>query len=80
MAEVGLQEIETYVDHHQNTSVPYIATRSIMDLCLGAGQSPGVRVLKRSWKQESIDMEGILEAALVAEAEKGWRERVVEET
>ena len=44
MAEVGLQEVETYVSRHQNTVAQYIVTRPIMDLCLAAKRSPGPRV------------------------------------
>ena len=44
MAEAGLQEVETYVSHHQNTVVQYIATRTIVDLCLAENRMPGPRV------------------------------------
>ena len=32
----GLQEVETYVSCRQNTSIQYIATRTILDLFLAA--------------------------------------------
>ena len=59
MAEAGMQYIETYVVHIQNTAAKYIATRPIMDLCLAEGRSPGVRVLKSRWEQENLNMGGI---------------------
>ena len=52
MAEVGLQELETYVSCHQNTVAQYIATTTIIDLCLGAKWKPGERVSMRWWEQE----------------------------
>ena len=44
MAELGLQEMETYVSDHQNTVAQYVATRPIMDLCLAEKRRPGPRV------------------------------------
>ena len=44
MVEAGLQDIETYATHRQNTVTKYIATRPIADLCLEVGRRPGVRV------------------------------------
>ena len=35
MAEVGLQEAETYVSRHQNTVAKYIVTRPIMKILSG---------------------------------------------
>ena len=40
MAEVGLQEVETYISRRQNTMSQYIVTRPIMDLCMAAERSP----------------------------------------
>ena len=80
MGEAGLQEIETYVAYLHNTVSQNIATRPIMDLCLAAGWRPGARVSKRRWEQESIDMEGIREAARLEEAERDKWERAGEET
>ena len=50
MAEVGLQDMETYVSGSQNTVAQYIATRPIMDLCLAAERRPGPRVEMR-WRE-----------------------------
>ena len=47
MAEAGFQEVEAYVSCHQNTVAQYIATRSIMDLCLAEKRRPGTRVVMR---------------------------------
>ena len=44
MAEVGLQEVETYFSCRQNTVEKYIVTRPIMDLCLVANRRPGPRM------------------------------------
>ena len=44
MAEVGLQEVETYVLHRQNKVAQYIATRPIMGLCMAGKQRLGTRV------------------------------------
>ena len=63
MAEAGLQEVETYVSHHQNTVVQYIATRTIMDLCLAAKRRPGPRVTMWWGVQEGLDLEGFRTAA-----------------
>ena len=59
MSKAGLQEIETYFTHHQNTVSQYIATRPIMDMCLAADRSPGTRVSKQWWEQEGLDLEGM---------------------
>ena len=67
MAEAGMQEVETYVSHRQNNVTQFIATRPIMDLCLETVWNPGAWVLKRWWEKEGIGMEGIWEAAQVAE-------------
>ena len=49
MAEVGLQEVDTYISRRQNTVTQFIATRPIMGLCLAAYWIPGPRVSKRWW-------------------------------
>ena len=36
--------------------VQYIVTRTIMDLCLAAEQSPGLRLLMRWWEQPPLDI------------------------
>ena len=63
MAEVGLQELETHVSHHQNTVAQYIATRPIMGLCLAEKRRPGKMLEMRWWEQEGLDLEGIWTAA-----------------
>ena len=47
MAEVGLQELETYVSLRHNNVAKYIATKPIMELCLVAKRRPGPRVAMR---------------------------------
>ena len=63
MAEAGLQEVDTYVSHRQNTVAQYILTRPIMELCLAAERRPGKRVEMRWWKQEGLDLEGMRTAS-----------------
>ena len=67
MAEAGLQEVETYISHHQNTVAQYIATRPIMDLCLAKKRRPGPRVAKSWWEQEVLDFVGLRTADQEAE-------------
>ena len=59
MAEAGLQEVDTYFSHHQNTVAQYIATRPIMDLCLVMKRRTGPRVKMRWLEQEGLDLEGM---------------------
>ena len=59
MAEVELQEVETYVSRRQITVAQYIETRPIMELCLVAKQRPGPRVEIRWWEQEGLHLEGM---------------------
>ena len=51
MAEVVLQEVDTYVSHHHNKVVQYITNRPIMNLCLVVDRRLDTRVLKRWWDQ-----------------------------
>ena len=44
----GLEEVETYILHRQNTIAQYIATRPILELCLAAEQRPGAW-FARNW-------------------------------
>ena len=46
MAEAVLQEVETYVSCCQNIVAQFIATITIMDLCLEEERRPGSRVTK----------------------------------
>ena len=45
MVESGLQEVETYVSRRQNTITHFIATRTIVELCLEMERRTGSRVL-----------------------------------
>ena len=80
MAEVELQEVETYVSRRQNTVAQFIATRPIMDLCLAAERRPGPRVSKRWWEQDGVDVEGMQTAAEEAEWTEGEEETDETET
>ena len=67
MAEVGLQEVETYIYCLHNTVIQFIATRTIMELCLAAERRPGSRVTKKWWEKDGLDVEGMWTAAWQAE-------------
>ena len=74
MAEAGIQEVGTYVSCRHNTVEKYIATRTIMYLCLSAKKRPGQRVKMRWWEQEGLDLEGMRTAAWEAERMEGGEE------
>ena len=59
MVEAGFHEVDTYVSCHQNTVAQYIATRSIMDLCLAEKLRLGTRVAMWWRKQEGLDLKGM---------------------
>ena len=44
MAEARFREVDTYVSLLQNTVAQYIATRTIMDMCLAMKRRPGPKV------------------------------------
>ena len=67
MEEAGMQEVDTYVAHHYNTVAKFIATRTIMDLCIEAARRSGARISKRWWENEGLYLEGIWEAVRVVE-------------
>ena len=56
MEEAGLQEVDTYIYHRENTVIQFIATRPIMDMWLAAEKRPGSWVSKRWWGQEGLDL------------------------
>ena len=74
MAEAGLQEVNTYVSRRQNIVAQYIATMTIMNLCLAAKQRPGPRVEIRWWEQEGLDFEGMWTVDREAEEKEGAEE------
>ena len=74
MAEVGLQEVETYFSRRQNTVAQFIATRPIIDLCLAAVRRLGSQVAKRWLEQDGLDLEGMWMAAREAERVEGGEE------
>ena len=49
MKTVGMEEVETHVLLRHNKTTQYIATRSILELCLAAEIRPGERVSMRWW-------------------------------
>ena len=49
MKEAGLTDIRTSIQRRQKTVAQYIATRPLLDLCVGARQREGVRVTLRWW-------------------------------
>ena len=59
MVEAGFQEVETYVFLRQNTVAQFIATRTIIDLCLDMEWRPGSRVTNWWWDKYRFDVEGM---------------------
>ena len=55
--EAVLQEVGAYISRRQNTSSQFIATRTIMDLCLEADIITGSQIYKRWWEQEGLYLE-----------------------
>ena len=80
MAEVGLQEVETYVSCFQNTVANFNVTRTIMYLCLAAERRPGPWVSKRWWEKKGVDVEGMRTASWEVERTKGEDETDGKET
>ena len=58
--------METYVSCHHNTVAQFIATRTIMDLCLVSERCPGSRMAKQWWEDD-----GMRTAAWEAERTEG---------
>ena len=75
MAEVGLQDSDTYVSRNQNTVAQYIATRPIMGLFLAAKRRPETRVAMRWWEQEGLDLGGMRTAAQEVDQTEGVEDR-----
>ena len=71
MVEAVLQEVETYTSRLQNTVTKFIATNTIMDLCLAAERRPGSRVTNRWWEQDGLDAEGVRTVDWEAERMEG---------
>ena len=65
MREAGLEELETYISRSQNPVAQYIATQTILDLCLEVEKHPRVWVAKWWWDQEGLSLEGAREDAEV---------------
>ena len=74
MAGAGLQEMEIYISRRHNTVAKFLATRTIMDLCLAAQRRPGSRLSKRWWDQDGLDLEGMRTADQEAEYTAGEEE------
>ena len=71
MAEVVLQEVDTYVSRCQNTVTQFIATSPIIDLCLAADQRPGQRISNQWWDQDGVYVEGMRTADQQSERTEG---------
>ena len=63
MVEAGLQEVDTYDPHLQNTVTKFIATRAIMYLCLEEEWIPVSSVTKQWWEYYGLNLEGMWAAA-----------------
>ena len=57
MEEAGLTDIRTSILKRQNTVAQYIATRPLLDLCVGARAREGAKVTLRWREQAGIDWE-----------------------
>ena len=57
MEEAGLTDIRTSIPRRQKTVAQYIATRPLLDLCVGARAREGAKVTLRWWEQAGIDWE-----------------------
>ena len=55
MEEARLTNIRTSILRRQNTVAQYIATRPLLDLCVGARSRGGEKVTLRWWEQAGID-------------------------
>ena len=73
MKEAGLTDVQTSINRRQNTVAHYIATRPLLELCVGAKQREGARVTMRWWDQMGIDWEKAKarEAETESESESG---------
>ena len=58
MGEAGFEGIRKSIMRRQNIVAQYVATQPIMDLCERSDRRPGVRVSRRWWEQDGIDLEG----------------------
>ena len=67
MEEAGLLEVENYVSRHQNTVTQFIATRTILDLCLVEERRMGSRVANWWWEQDGLNLEEMRTASWEAE-------------
>ena len=56
---VGLEEIGVYIARRHNMVAQYIATCPIMELCLAAERTLGIRLSKRWWEHPALDIMGI---------------------
>ena len=57
MEEAGLTDIRTSILRRQNTVAQYIATRPLLDLCVGERAREGEKVTLRWWEQAGINWE-----------------------
>ena len=68
---VGLEEVETYILCRQITIAEYIATQTILDLCLVAERRPRAGVLVRWWEQAGLDLVQVYKGTYVDTEEEG---------
>ena len=75
MEEAGLTDIRTSILRRQNTVAQYIATRPLLDLCVGARAREGAKMTLRWWEQAVIDWEKAkakgMEKEMTAETDTG---------
>ena len=71
MAEVGLHKVETYISRRHNTVAQFIASGTIMYLCLAAEWRLVPRVSMPWWEQDGVNVEGMKTAARKVERING---------
>ena len=62
-----LEEIGVYTARHQKTFAQYIATRTIVDLCLAANRNPGLCLYMQRWDHTALDILWIRAGHVAAE-------------
>ena len=78
MVEAGFEGIRKYITRRKNMVAQYIATQLIPDLCERSDWRPGVRMYRRWWEQEGLELEGKKKREAAA-AESDGEETIGEE-
>ena len=71
MGEAVFEEMRAYLLKRQNTVAQYIAAQPILDLCEETVRRSGVRVARRRWDQEGLNLAGARAAAAASDDGEG---------